>query len=304
MLTPVAAVIRAHAEPLAPLPAGMAPRLRPLRDVRAVLFDIYGTLFISGSGDLGTTAQDCRAEAMTRALASVGVPLRDAAEGRAAADCLLARIAGDRAARQQAGIDYPEVDLVDVWRTTLGELATRGSLAGDPAQVDVPRLAVEYEVRVNPLWPMPGAQGTLADLRARGVPLGLVSNAQFFTLELFPALWGAPCGACGVDPALVFLSYQHGWAKPSAYLFRRAAEVLGRRGIPTRNVLYIGNDLLNDIWPATQVGFATALFAGDARSLRTRAGDPRVAGLVPDIVMTDLHQLRTCLDGVETQPNG
>jgi putative hydrolase of the HAD superfamily len=306
MLTAVAAVIRDHSRPLAPVPVGITPQLRPLRGVQAVLFDVYGTLFISGSGDIGTTARASRAEAMLAALASAGAPLCASAGGSAAAaaDCLLEQIAGDHAARQRAGIDYPEVDVRDIWRRTLEDLASRGWLMGDPAQVDLPRLAVEYEVRANPVWPMPGARRTVAALRARRVHVGLVSNAQFFTQELFPALWGAPAAACGLDPALMFLSHEHGRAKPSVDLFRRAAEVLGPRGSPERNVLFIGNDLLNDVWTAAQVGFRTALFAGDARSLRTRVGDPRVAGVTPDLVVTDFRQLMSCLDGAETQPNG
>lgn len=304
MRTPIAAVIRARSEPLAPISAGIGARLRSLRVVRVVLFDIYGTLFLSGSGDIGTTAPDRSAEALCGAFAAVGIPLRDGAEGRAAAGCLRAQLAADHAARRRAGVDHPEVDLLEVWRAALGVCATQGWLAEDPARVDVPRLAVEYEVRVNPVWPMPGARSTLATLRDRGVPLGLVSNAQFFTRALFPAFWDAPCEALGVDPDLVFLSYEHGWAKPSPYLFRQAADLLRCRGIAPRNVLYIGNDLLNDVRPAAQVGFATAWFAGDARSLRARAGDPRVAGLAPDIVVTELRQLVTCLDGVESQPTG
>ena len=38
--------IRSLARPLAPLPTGVAPRLAPLPGIRAVLFDLYGTLFV------------------------------------------------------------------------------------------------------------------------------------------------------------------------------------------------------------------------------------------------------------------
>ena len=43
-------------------------------------------------------------------------------------------------------------------------------------------------------------------------------------------------------------------------------------------------------------GMRTALFAGDARSLRMRETDPRVNGVDPDIVLTDLDQLIDCLE--------
>ena len=47
----------------------------------------------------------------------------------------------------------------------------------------------------------------------------------------------------------------------------------------------------NDIYPAHAIGFQTALFAGDRRSLRLRADDARCADLKPDLVLTDLEQL-------------
>ena len=45
---------------------------------------------------------------------------------------------------------------------------------------------------------------------------------------------------------------------------------LGKNGVAPGEVLYVGNDMLNDVYAAGQVGFRTALFAGDQRSLRMR----------------------------------
>ena len=56
-------------------------------------------------------------------------------------------------------------------------------------------------------------------------------------------------------------------------------------------MLYVGNDLRNDIWPASLTGCRTALFAGDARSLRLREDDPRYASVDPDRIVTALSQI-------------
>jgi putative hydrolase of the HAD superfamily len=56
-------------------------------------------------------------------------------------------------------------------------------------------------------------------------------------------------------------------------------------------VLYVGNDMRNDICPAAATGFHTALFAGDKRSLRLREDDRKCARTRPDIIITDLMQL-------------
>jgi putative hydrolase of the HAD superfamily len=49
--------------------------------------------------------------------------------------------------------------------------------------------------------------------------------------------------------------------------------------------------MLKDIWPATQLGFKTALFAGDGRSLRLREDDERCRAVQPDLVIDHLSQL-------------
>jgi putative hydrolase of the HAD superfamily len=74
-------------------------------------------------------------------------------------------------------------------------------------------------------------------------------------------------------------------------LFDLAVQRLFQLDVHSASVLYIGNDMLNDIYPARNAGFATALFAGDKRSLRLRQHDPRCADVSADLVITDLSQL-------------
>ena len=196
---------------------------------------------------------------------------------------------------QEGGIDYPEVDIIQVWRETLGALAEQGELPTEALEVDLNQLAVEYEVRANPVWPMPGLVETLRLLRDSGMALGIVSNAQFFTIELFPALLSESVESLGFDSELQFYSYIHHRAKPGDTLFRLAEESLASRGIRADETLYVGNDMLNDVLPASRMGFRTALFAGDARSLRLRTGDERIGDVAADIVITDLANLKECI---------
>ena len=121
--------------------------------------------------------------------------------------------------------------------------------------------------------------------------MGIISNAQFYTAYLFKWFLGSDLNDLGFDPELVYYSYQYEIAKPSPILFQLAAQKLKERGITPPCVLYIGNDMLNDIYPAKAIGFQTALFAGDRRSLRLRADDPRCKHLRADLVITDLDQL-------------
>ncbi len=294
MSTAYADILRRLSRPLDPRPTSAAARLASFDGVRAVLFDLYGTLFVSGTGEVGTARQATRRSAMVEALQAVGLATSgiEPAQGQVLFDV----IEEFHAEGRSRGIAYPEVQIVEVWRRVLQVLREQGAVcAGEADSVDLGRLAVEYEARANPVWPMPGAADCLRALRERGVLLGIVSNAQFYTAELFPALLDARPEELGFDPALVFYSYRHGLAKPGPELYRMAARQLAARGVGASAAVYVGNDVLNDVAPARQVGFRTVLFAGDARSLRLREGDPRTTGAVPDAVVTDLADLPGCI---------
>lgn len=293
MTTSLCDLIRAHSAPQEPLPTDVEPVLRPLADVRAVLFDVYGTLLISASGDIGASDAATRAAATRDAFAAVTIPTMVPAVAAAAA--MVLSIQELQEELRTKGIEYPEVDIVQVWRRTIDRLVA-GELAPSLVeQIDVRQLALEYEVRANPVWPMPGLLECLGQLRGRRMLLGMVSNAQFFTAELFPALLGRTLEDLGFDPELCVFSYLYKRAKPDPWLFEKVGQRLAQRGIAAAQVLYVGNDRLNDIWPAARAGFHTALFAGDARSYRPRAADPRVADVRPDLVITHLSQLPQCL---------
>lgn len=281
--------IRAYCRELAPRPTEAADRIVALPDIRAVLFDIYGTLLISASGDVGANVGDHRAKAFQDVVALV--ESGDDVSGEAGVECFQAQILAMHEESRTAGIPYPEVDIVEVWRQTMRELC-----GWSDQQADYRRMAVEYEMRVNPTWPMPGVLPTLEALHQSGRVLGIVSNAQFFTPLLFPALVGKSLDELGFVDRLTYFSFEHGMAKPGLQLFEMAREEFALRDISAEQVLYVGNDMLNDVMASASVGFRTALFAGDARSLRLRESDGRVHGVEADIVVTALPQLIECLN--------
>lgn len=287
-------IIQQNSRPLEPIATQRAPRLFPLEGIRAVLFDIYGTLFVSASGDITDESGDRRIEAVRQTVASLGLSLRCSEDQ--IVERLLETIASDHEALRAEGVEFPEVDIIDVWRRVLSSLSDDGLLDRFPNNREtVARFALEYEVRSNPVWPMPHAGSTLAWLNQQGLALGVISNAQEFTRELFGALMGRELEDFGCEPQLQFYSYVHRQAKPGTFLYEQAAKALQAREIAPAATLYVGNDMLKDILPARLCGFRTALFAGDARSLRERTGDPRVADVTPDLILTDLAQLLECL---------
>ncbi len=292
----IAKRIRALSTPLTPLPTGLRPGLGPLPGIRAVLFDVYGTLFLSASGEPGSAAGAGPAQALQEALGACGLRPADGA-GRRGQELLAEGIREAHRSRRAVGVDHPEVEmravLGEVLRRLAAERMVRGEAETDPQAVE--ELAVEYECRANPVWPMPGLAATLAALRERRLALGIVSNAQFYTPSLFPALLGQSLSRLGFRASLCAWSYRLLEAKPSPALFAGPLTALARAGVAPAEVLYLGNDRLNDLWPAGRLGLKTALVAADRRALRLREADRRLEGVKPDLTLTALDQLLEAL---------
>ena len=270
--------LNAYLIPMSPIDTGVASRLAVFPDIKAVLFDIYGTLFISGSGDVGVSKERSRK-------LSVLDDLMTKFSVKEPADHILERfyleINKTHEQLKKNGIEVPEVNIDLIWMDVLGF-----------SDIDRARaFAVEFELINNPVYPMPNMAEVLGKLGKKDIALGIISNAQFFTPLLFKWLLGKTPIELGFDPDLTIYSYQHDTAKPSRFLFSLAASKLSERGMPAGSVLYIGNDMLNDIYAAKLAGFKTALFAGDKRSLRLRESDHRCKDISPDLIVTDLTQL-------------
>jgi len=282
-------IIRQLSSPLEPRATGVEPRLTELPGVKAVLFDIYGTLLISGTGDVGVHSDSQPTQALSDAMAAVDLPaLPDPEAGVAMLHEVILR---HQEQHRLEDIVYPEVNISMVWQDVLNLFCEAGWIDVVLTRQQRERFAVEYECRVNPVWPMPGMMDTVNALRESEHSLGTISNAQFFTPLLFPALCGQSLEDLGFHAGLQYFSYRYLRAKPGEFLYSQAVDTLRTMGIEPEQTLYIGNDMLKDILPASRTGFKTALFAGDARSLRMRENDEPVRGLQPDLVVTELTQL-------------
>lgn len=246
--------------------------------IDCILFDVYGTLFVSASGDIGISkAKDQEHHHLKGLLDKYDLKLTPDKLLQA----LYARIEEVHGKMRKDGIDFPEVEIDQIWMHVLQ--------TGDWHFIK--QFAIQFELISNPVYPMPHLRKMLSTLKKRRLLMGVISNAQFFTPYLFEWFLDSDLEQLGMHPNLIILSYQLKHAKPSARLFDLAVQRLSRLGVRASSVLYIGNDMLNDIYPARKAGFITALFAGDKRSLRLREDDPRCANISADLVITDLLQL-------------
>lgn len=160
---------------LAPIETEIVTRTTSVGPIQAVIFDIYGTLVVSGSGDVGVADESDKANRIAEAFEAVGLPKpEDVAE---VAQQLRLTIQRSNESRKSDACPKPEVDIVDIWHQTLDSIG----LTVDAKSTElVVRLAAEYESRANPTWDMPGATQLLGGLAERGLKLGIVSNAPDF----------------------------------------------------------------------------------------------------------------------------
>jgi len=177
-------------------------------------------------------------------------------------------ISHQRSRRQ--GVDFPEVDIIDIWRWVLKRIQPAGADPGNVPRRQIQLLAISFECRVNPVWPMPNLIPMLTELSKKGVRSGILSNAQFYTELILTELYERKMTELGFDPDLCFWSYLHGKGKPSLSFFNLLRDLLNEKhAIKPQQTLYVGNDMLKDILPSATIGWRTALFAGDGYSPQT-----------------------------------
>lgn len=140
-----------------------------------------------------------------------------------------------------------------------------------------------------------GAAMALRELKARGLRQGLLADAQSFTLVQLQRGLLRHDPTLKVDqlfhPDLRSLSCDIKGRKPSERLFRHALEQLEKHDIAPEEVLHVGSRLAQDIAPARKLGMKTALFAGDKGSLAATPEQLKDPATRPDVLLTELPQI-------------
>lgn len=269
-------------KPLEPINTKFPERLSRLEGMEAIIFDIYGTLLISDSGDIGVNEPVDSDHAFRQAVEISGSKIADNFDGPGT---LKELILEDHSVTRSKGISHPEVDILEIWTSLLNE-----GLSLDLPKEQIENVAFYYELLVNNVWPMPNLISTLSRIHESGIAMGIVSNAQFYTPVILNHFLDGELYKF-FDKELCSYSFQNRAAKPSLEIFEPILRQLKSRDIRPENAVYVGNDMLNDVYTAQECGLKTIFFAGDQRSLRLREQDSRVAGRSADVVIGDLSRL-------------
>lgn len=283
-------------KPLQPIETGYPVNDAPIDGIKAVLFDVYGTLIISASGDIGSSSW--KGQSAVEVLYEFNIGISDKlsmeALGLHVVHSFEDSIINSHQLSQKQGLPHPEVDIIEIWKTVLNSLQKDGVITDIPKDLPYHRFALSFELYNNAVYPMPDMVKTLQDLHQKGLPLGIVSNAQYFTPMILKHFFEVDTFHAPLPlfhERLQVYSFETGRAKPDVFLYELMAKNLSELGLHPEQCLYVGNDMLNDISPAAEVGFKTVLYAGDERSLRLRENHPRCVDCKPDRSVTSLSQI-------------
>ena len=267
----------------APVASSMAVRLLPRMRPSAVLFDVFGTLLRTRA------AEDSDLPAILSSAAraaEISLPEADCPQLMAQYRAEIVRL--KKIGQEQRGV-HAEINVADAWANVLLR-----NVSGCTRQ-QAEEFAFAYTVLSAHPHEMPGMARVLAGCTELGIPIGAVSNAQYFTLHLVNYLaTGLPLDGSGYgvfDGDLCSLSFQHRVVKPDRRMFSPVLQALAARSIHAPDCLFVGNDMYRDMYPARQAGFKTVLFAGDTDSLRLRPDNKHAVGIRPDYIIHSLAQL-------------
>lgn len=174
----------------------------------------------------------------------------------------------DAFAAHQRSASLQEINLIAVARRAYADLG----LALDEATLDE-TLRIEQEAWWDGVTVDPQAVPTIDGLRARGLRVGLCSNAPYRIPSMYAQL--RHVGLADHLDAVTF-SGQIGWRKPSPRIMEAAAAAVGSQ---PKEILMVGDSVSDDVAGARAVGMQAVLLR--------RPGSATPPDLDPPIVSID-----------------
>jgi FMN phosphatase YigB (HAD superfamily) len=280
------------------------PHLIKLPHVRAVLWNVYGTLLSIAGGEL--VYEHPQAFVMGMSLEKTIQEFKMwAAMSRKPgqpADYLIHIYTQELTKLRMAsggGEKFPEISAERVWDAIVKKLLQKeykfdatffGSL-NDFSR----KIAYFFHASLQGTACYPGAAEAMQQVAAAGLTQGLLGDAQSFTLVQLQRGLTEQDAEAKLDALLSdgprALSYEIKGRKPSERLFRHALDALHAKGLEPSQVLHVGSRIVQDIAPARRLGMRTALFAGDKASLQATPEQLKDAANRPDVMLTELNQI-------------
>ena len=285
-------------------PANARPHLARLPDVRAVTWNVYGTLLAIAGGELyfehpQKFIMDLALDKTLQEFKMWGSMSRKPGQPAEYLGQIYAKVLAEQKLAVVPGEKFPEVSSHRLWEAIIKKLLQKdyqfdagffGSLNEFSRKV-----AYFFHASLQGTAGYPGLAQALRHVADRGLLQGLLADGQCFTPVQLQRGLGCQGGSANlddlIDPGLYVLSYEQRGRKPSDRLFRQMLALLADRGVRPDQVLHVGSRVAADVVPARRLGLRTALFAGDKASLQATKAQLKEPASRPDVLPTELGQL-------------
>jgi hypothetical protein len=284
-------------------PVKARPHLESMPDLKAVMWNIYGTLLTIPLGELvfehpQPLVMEIALDKTINEFKMWGSMSRKPGQPAEymkhlyAQELMLQRGIG-------GGERYPEILSERIWEALIKKLFHKdytfdagffGSLNEYSKKV-----AYFFHASLQATAAEPEAALALKLTADAGKVQGLLADGQSFTtVQLWRGLrqQEADLNLAKLLPlTLRTLSCEVKARKPSETIFRHALASLAEKGIRPADVLHVGSSIGRDIAPARKMGMRTALYAGHKASLQATAEQLKDPAQRPDVLLTELGQI-------------
>jgi histidinol phosphatase-like enzyme len=285
-----------------PAPPKARPHLTALPGIRAVLWNVYGTLLSISEGDLKLEVENAFIMQVALEKTIHEFKMWNAMSRKPGQPSEYMREVYQKVlneARMVPGEKHPEILAERIWENIIKRLFQKdytfdavfyGSLNEFSRKV-----AYFFHTSLQGTAAYPGAAQAMRMVADAGLAQGLLADGQCFTtVQLQRALQRQDDGIelnALVPLARRWISCDHRCRKPSENLVRIALRGLRENGVEPHETLHIGSSVLRDIVPAKRVGMRTGLFAGDRNSLAATPEQLKDPASRPDVLITELPQI-------------
>jgi FMN phosphatase YigB (HAD superfamily) len=298
-----------------PMPAAPvidAPRAKPhltRLPVRAVLWNVYGTLLSVSQGELlfvhpQKLLMDVALDKTVQEFKMWASMSRKPGQPSEYMGHIYSQVMDQQMGVTSGGEKYPEVLAERVWEAIVKKLLQKdykfdAGFYGALNELSR-KIAYFFHTSLQGCACYPGCADALKAVHAAGLTQGLLGDGQCFTATQLSRGLKAQDADADLDtlvpPAQRFLSCEVRGRKPSERLFRHALDKLREEGIAPAEVLHVGSRIANDLIPARRLGMKTALFAGDKASLQATPEQLKEPLGRPDVLLTELSQIADVIE--------
>jgi FMN phosphatase YigB (HAD superfamily) len=285
-------------------PANAKPHLKRLPGVRAVLWNVYGTLLAIPFGDLlfehpQPFVMDMSLEKTIAEFKMWGSMSRKPGAPSEYMGYIYKTLLDEQRMAPSPGEKYPEVLAERVWEGVIKKLFQKEYTfdAGFYGSLNeyARKVAYFFHASLQGTACYAGTDRALRAVHDAGLAQGLCADGQCFTPVQLQRGLDALGGGVRLDDvtpaALRVVSCDVRGRKPSERLFRHALDQLETKDIGPGEVLHVGSRIDKDVAPAKKLGLRTALFAGDRASLAATAEQLKDPASKPDVLLTELGQI-------------